>query len=537
MIDLSATLLVDQKGAGVTGAAYEQLWKVVLSLSGQTTRGYDRSRVLQIQHTEEEDNGVAEVLLQNSDLAIDSTVSADNFEQYQGIIHYGYHTGISRSAWVKNTAYKAYVKGVSAADVVIPTTVNGYQYKCVVAGSSHATTQPTWPTDLGVRVTDGTVTWEMDGNAGDEYTPRAPLRVEGQEFISSETQLICRLYLTGIPNDMAGDEAEDDYEVEDTDTNTCKDLISAIAGATLDPYTNYTGYTVTYDGEDSLIDSFKPKDYFSVNINENRDDKIQELLNYTGCKRRAEADGAIHVLVPITDYTSILYDYEYRLLVDTYHTFFAKALRNRFVNPNKEVVRTPGEIQPQYEGDATSATSYALKKKIHTTQLRVTSSAQCTSIAEAKIGQYELNAERGSIKAPLNCGQEIWDYIKVTDARNDDSRVGNVQYIQFNCKSPEIDGSGDFSMNIRFGRVNTQTIGAVASGKYISEGAGIPQWLIDYINDMLDDIKTLYSNQNIMIDNAISLREKLNELINYINRGVVPKWHITTEARAPVDDR
>ena len=78
MIGLSATLLATQKGAGVTGAAHEQLWKIILSLSGQTTRGYDRSRVLQIQHTEEEDNGVSEVLLQNSDLALNDI----NFEQY-----------------------------------------------------------------------------------------------------------------------------------------------------------------------------------------------------------------------------------------------------------------------------------------------------------------------------------------------------------------------------------------------------------------------------------------------------------------------
>lgn len=526
MQDLSVTLLADQKGAGVTGAAYEQLWKIVLSLSEQTTRGYDRSRVMQIQHTIEEDNEIAEALLQNSDLALKNI----NFEQYQGVIHYGYHTGVTRSAWVANTAYVAYVKGVSAAGVVIPKTANGYQYKCVVAGNSDATTEPTWPTDLGVRVTDGTVTWEMDGNAGDEYSPRAPLRVEGQEFISSETQLICRLYLTGIPNDMAGDKAEDDYKVDNTNTQTCKDLISAIAGATLDPFTNYTAYTVTYDSEDSLIDSFMPKDYFSVSINENRDDKIQELLNYTGCKRRAEADGAIHVLVPTT--TNINYAYEYRLLVDTYHTFFSKALRNRFVNPNKERVMSPDGVQPQYGDSATSATSYALKKKIHTTQLRVTSNSQCTSIAEAKIAQYELRAERGSVKVPLNCGQEIWDYVKVTDARNDDSRIGNVQYIQFNCKSPEIDGRGDFSMNIRFGRVNTQTIGAIASG--LSRGAGIPEWLIEFINDMLDDIATLYSNQNSMIDEMLSLKAKLNEVIDYINRGIVPKWHITTEARAPV---
>lgn len=45
----------------------------------------------------------------------------------------------------------------------VPTVANGYAYQVTVAGTSHATTQPTWPTTVGATVTDGTVTWQNIG--------------------------------------------------------------------------------------------------------------------------------------------------------------------------------------------------------------------------------------------------------------------------------------------------------------------------------------------------------------------------------------
>jgi len=494
MITLSSTLTAAQKAVGVTGVSYDAIWKIVLSLSGQTTKGYDRTRVIQIRYNLEENSEVAEVLLQNSDLALNDI----NFEQYQAIYSRGYATGVTRSAWEAGTAY-------SADDIVVPTTANGYQYRCVTAGTSHATTEPTWGTALGVQQTDGTVTWEMDGNAGDEYVPRPPLRVESQEYLSSENTLSCRLYLTGIPNDLKGDEAESAYPQQSTDQNTVKDLITAIGGATLTPYTNYAAYTVTYDSEDSLIDSFKPADFFSVNVNDDRNSKINELLRYTGCKRRTESDGEIHILAPTTSGTT--YDYEYRLAVSTYHAFFNKALRNRFVNPNKEVVASHPD-QGSYSGSATSATSYALRPKTHTTYIRASSDAQCAAMAAAIIEQYELDAERGSVTVPMNCGQELWDYILVTDGRGEDSRAGNVQYIQEHCKAASETGNGQFDMTIRLGKVNQQAIGGYGDF-FTSGGIGVPEWVYQTIQEILNDIVTIYENQNIDAGNLQALWDYL----------------------------
>ncbi len=483
----------------------EPRWKLVLSRAGQTTRGYDMERVIKIQLAEEEDSGISEVLLDNSDFALNDL----NFEQFQGIIYFGYYTAVARSIWVKNTAY-------AVNDVVTPTTLTGYQYRCTIAGTSHASTEPTWGTALGVTQTDGSVTWEMDGNTGDEYAPRAPLKVEAQEFQSSETQLTCRLYLTGIPNDLAGDKAESAYTQESGDTNTVKALLDKIAGATLTPYTNYPAVTLTYDTgyDDSIINAFKPADYFSVSVNQTRDDKISELLAYTHCRRRAKADGAIHIFQPTL--TGTTYDYEYQLAVDTYHTFFSKALRHRFVNPNKEIVSSHPD-QGSFTGSATSATSYALRKKIRTTYRRVTSSAQAGLIAAAIIERTELAAERGSAVVPMNCGQELFDYVKITDAReNSDYRVGNVQYLQFNCALGTASSEGRFDMTIRFGKLNLQSISAllgevagVAGVTGAAQQAGINQDLLNTIYTMLDDITALFKNQLTMLTEGFRIDQTL----------------------------
>lgn len=56
------------------------------------------------------------------------------------------------TAWAAATAY-------SLGAVRRPTVANGYRYEVTVAGTSHAATEPTWPTTVGNTVTDGTVTW------------------------------------------------------------------------------------------------------------------------------------------------------------------------------------------------------------------------------------------------------------------------------------------------------------------------------------------------------------------------------------------
>ncbi len=60
------------------------------------------------------------------------------------------------TARANNTAY-------AVGDIVRPATPNGHLYRCIVAGTSHASTPPTFPTVSGQTVADNTVTWAEIG--------------------------------------------------------------------------------------------------------------------------------------------------------------------------------------------------------------------------------------------------------------------------------------------------------------------------------------------------------------------------------------
>lgn len=47
----------------------------------------------------------------------------------------------------------------SRFDVVLPTVFSGFYFECIDSGIS-GSVEPTWPTDLGMTLTDNTVTWK-----------------------------------------------------------------------------------------------------------------------------------------------------------------------------------------------------------------------------------------------------------------------------------------------------------------------------------------------------------------------------------------
>lgn len=60
------------------------------------------------------------------------------------------------TTWATGTAY-------AVGDIIRPTSGNGHLYRCIVAGTSHASTEPTWSTVSGQVNTDNTVTWAEIG--------------------------------------------------------------------------------------------------------------------------------------------------------------------------------------------------------------------------------------------------------------------------------------------------------------------------------------------------------------------------------------
>jgi len=284
-------------------------------------------------------------------------------------------------------------------------------------------------TTLDFRGWAATLYWGLASKVGNEYSQVAPLKVTWQQLDSSPGNLTCELTLLGIPDLLDLDEANDDYLPEITDTKTVKTLIREIAGDTgvtfLACYNHCQAYDVVFDSEDSLIGTYTPRNAFKIFNGGSRLGAMQRLLGYTKCGMFPKSDGKLHIMQPTISGTT--YDYEYSLKdPDIKHAFFSKAYRKTLVLPNHVTVKSLKDDAVQYSGTATSAASYALLPKHAYYRTSLTSNALATSIAEAIIANLELNAEMGSFTCPMNVGQEIYDFVKVTDERSGDSKTGNI---------------------------------------------------------------------------------------------------------------
>jgi hypothetical protein len=364
-------------------------------------------------------------------------------------------------------------------------------------------------TDLDLRGYKGVISLGYKTSAGDEYKPKPPLWTLGQKadtILLPNGDLLTSFALAGLSNLLNEDEANDDYTPDSNNSDTVKTILTAIAEASLSVYDHCHAYTITFDSEDSLLDSYIPKDSLRIYLGDSRLTIMRRLLRYTLCDMRIEDDGEIHIrqvesaaapdwaastayalrdtVKPTTDNTHIYvcttagtsggseptfgttidgttndntvvwtlqYDYQYND-VATGHNFYDKSTRRRAVVPGYfEVESHPSHTSDTiYTGNAqdeyysTLPTEMQIRKH---KRLRVTSNAQCTSIAEALLQHQQLDAEVGHGNVPMNCGQEVLDLVKITDSIASDYRIGNVLYIKGHYRPSK------FDMQIRFGSV------------------------------------------------------------------------------------
>ena len=341
MRSLTATLTNAQQARSIP-----VLVKIVLT-EGANSYTYTKTRILDIDHKEEQFDQKAEVILYDND----GVIGALNLKGYKGVISYG-----------------------------------------------------------------------VKGAAGEEYSACAPLYVINQREDSAPGRVTSTLSLIGIPNLLAEDHASENYTPDDTDTKTVKDIINDMFDGTMTCYSHCTTYTVTWDSEDSLIDSFQPKDSFRIYTNGTRLAALRRLLDYTKCCMRVEDDGEIHIFQPTTSGDS--YDYEYSLTSG--HAFWSKAYRSALVMPNYVVVKSQDDDSPSYSGYSEDTDSSDLIEARYYKTLRLASNAQAGDIAEAILSKFQLWAKLGAADVPINCGSEVLDYVKVTDERATNNRIGNI---------------------------------------------------------------------------------------------------------------
>ena len=285
-------------------------------------------------------------------------------------------------------------------------------------------------TDLDLKSWQAVVALGLNTSEGNEYSDTSPMRVTWQQFSSSPGVLSCYLILKGIPDLMDEDEASAAYLPDDADTTTVKSLIDQIAGATLACFNHCKAYTTDWEtGYDAIVDTYQPKKSFRIYKGSSRLAALKRLIELSENVYRWSDDGKIHIFKP-NDWGT---DYDSEYSIDSGHAFFAKAYRQTLVIPNRVVVASEPDDDPAYLGTAETSDYDTLPDEVKKTkyvELTLESNAQATSIAEAILARAEFNAEQGSAAVPLNCGSELYDYIKVGALNDDDVyRTGNVGWL------------------------------------------------------------------------------------------------------------
>jgi hypothetical protein len=262
-----------------------------------------------------------------------------------------------------------------------------------------------------------------------------PLTVTSQQNISQAGRLVTVMDAVGLPNLLSMDKSWGFYIGAAGDGKTIKDLITSLCAASIYSTDDITSplfgneYTLNIASEDALIDTFCPEDSFFIQSGESLLDIICRLLSFTKCVLRVSSDNEVYIFNPTISGTT--YDYQYKL-VDGYHKFYDKDTKDKLVIPNRITVKNMNDASdPDYHfGTAVSSESNAKLPKTELYLLpSITSDADCSDIAEALMHHAELDSDTGYAFVPMNFGQEVWDYVKVTDSRAGDSKTGNIQYI------------------------------------------------------------------------------------------------------------
>ncbi len=292
----------------------------------------------------------------------------------------------------------------------------------------------------------GIISYGINGTYSGGAT--APMIVVGQVNHSSQGILTVTLTLQGLADHIAQDHASFDYTPGPGDTRTIKTLLTSVLGATLAVFGHCRAFTATFDSEDSLIDVFLPAELLVIEINATRLAVIQRLLTFTKNVMRVEDDGAFHFLDPTVSGST--FDEEYALDVAGAHDIFNKVTRNRLVMPNRISVSThPADVDNLFFGEAedTDSSDITNMEKREFWYAEATSQAQIVLVAEAILQRYKLDAQQGSAEVPLHVGQEVHDYINLTDSRQGDTRAGNIGSLLRTA------GGGRWIMQFAFGSV------------------------------------------------------------------------------------
>lgn len=145
------------------------------------------------------------------------------------------------------------------------------------------------------------------------------------------------------------------------------------------------------------------------------------------------------------------------------------------------------------------------------------------------IERYELDAERGFATVPMNVGQELWDYVKVTDSRQGDTRIGNIQYLSSSVKIPLGNEAMTFSSALSFGKVSLLSImsslisaggvGEVAARLTNEQILVLYDGLIDRLERLTNAHNSLVGRWNSFVTEGITIKK-----LTVTEQMIIPVW-------------
>lgn len=372
----------------------------------------------------------------------------------------------------------------------------------------------------------GVISYGWGANSSDA----APLTVIGQKADSMRGILATTFSLAGLFNLWGEQEATEAYTPDEINTDTIKTILDAIASHSMTCYGSYPVHTIVYetiaggyaaDYDDGIINAFTPNDHFSVAKGESRLSAFKKALAYTKCKAIVKNDSGT-ATIHVFQHETSSYDYEYNDAIDPdNHNFFDKSVRTRLVLPNKVWAGNHPDHTDSYSGTATDSASYiALNNQYYTKTVycRPVDNTQAALIAAAVLLKYQLAAEKGHGFTYMNCGQEVLDYVKITDSRAGDDRSGNIGYIK---RTYNPDAEDPFAMEFRFGTL--EIIGLAGTVPPRQTRITVPTGDTGTYASLVETVASLIESHNSLVDSFNTLEgdmafalAKILALTNYV---------------------
>jgi hypothetical protein len=331
-----------------------------------------------------------------------------------------------------------------------------------------------------------------------DYINIAPAIVVNQLWDSRPGKLALTLQCRGYLDMMDEDRASQEYTADDTTHPS--ELIDDMMAGTIVFGTDWTARTTNWTAITlaTAIDFYHPGNWFQVYQNNTRLSWLRKLLDNSYVFPRVDSSGVVHFIKPVT--TGTTYDYQY--VLSGGHTFFSKLKANRLAIPGGATVyggdwdddTQAYDYSGSYGGGGTTQFFYIPN---------LASDAECTAVATAIMSVFTQETETCVATVPMNCTALLYDYVKITDARNGDTAVGNIgQIIRiFDSSKPS---NERFLMQIKYGGWRSdRKVSQLINGKTKDTSSTFKGYIIDncpetylLINDYFDyqtfDITTTF---------------------------------------------